>query len=196
MRLIHSLLCLAFTATLFGQSTPAKPRVKLVTSYGSITLELEPAAAPKTVENFLAYVKSGFYAGTIFHRVIPSFMIQGGGFTEDMQEKATQSPVINEAEKAASAGLLNTRGTISMARTDDPDSASSQFFINTVDNPRLNFQSRTQQGYGYCAFGRVIEGMDVVTKIEKVITVTRRGLPNVPEFPIRIKSAEVLPVNP
>lgn len=186
------LLLFLAAATLLGQAAP-KPRVKLVTSYGPIVLELEPDAAPKTVENFLAYVKEGFYAGTIFHRVIPGFMIQGGGLQEDLREKPTHDAILNEAGQAAKLGLLNARGTIAMARTEDPHSASSQFFINTVDNPRLDYQSATPGGYGYCVFGRVVEGMEAVGKIEKVITVTRKGMPSVPEYAVRIKSAEILP---
>jgi cyclophilin family peptidyl-prolyl cis-trans isomerase len=192
MRFLQTILCLLFaSASLLGQ--PPKPRVRLMTSYGPILLELEPEAAPKTVENFLDYVKEGFYAGTIFHRVIPGFMIQGGGFTENLQEKPTHASVQNEADQAAKAGLLNTRGTLAMARTDDPHSATAQFFINTADNPRLDHRDLSREGYGYCVFGRVVEGMDVVAKIEKVITVTRKGMSNVPEYAVRIKSAELVP---
>ena len=192
MRLTHLFLAMALgTATLLGQAP--KPRIRLVTTYGPILIELEPEAAPATVANFLAYVKEGFYAGTIFHRVIPGFMVQGGGLTEDMQEKTTHPPILNEAEQSSQKGLLNTIGTLAMARTEEPDSASSQFFINTADNTALNHRNRSKEGYGYCVFGRVVEGMGVVAKIEKVITVTRRGMPNVPEYPVRIKSVEVLP---
>jgi cyclophilin family peptidyl-prolyl cis-trans isomerase len=160
-----------------------------------VVIELEPEAAPKTVENFLAYVKEGFYTGTIFHRVIPSFMVQGGGFTENLQEKPAREPIPNEADLSSKAGLLNNRGTVAMARTQAPNSASAQFFINTVDNPKLDYQNSTPEGFGYCVFGRVVDGMEAVSKIEKVITVTRRGMTNVPEFAVRIKSAEVLPSN-
>ena len=192
MRLTHLFLAMALgTATLLGQAP--KPRIRLVTTYGPILIELEPEAAPATVANFLAYVKEGFYAGTIFHRVIPGFMVQGGGLTEDMQEKTTHPPILNEAEQSSQKGLLNTIGTLAMARTEEPDSASSQFFINTADNTALNHRNRNKEGYGYCVFGRVVEGMGVVAKIEKVITVTRRGMPNVPEYPVRIKSVEGLP---
>lgn len=193
MRLIPAILAMVLpVAALLGQSA-AKPKVRLGTSYGPIVIELEPEAAPKTVENFLAYVQEGFYAGTIFHRVIPSFMVQGGGFTEDLHEKPVHAPIRNEADQASRAGLLNVRGTVAMARTSEPHSASAQFFINTVDNPRLDFRNTTPDGYGYCVFGRVTDGMEVVEKIEKVITVTRRGMPNVPEYAVRITSAELLP---
>lgn len=196
MRLCSTVFCLALSAaSLFGQSVPAKPKVRLTTTYGPILIELEPEAAPKTVENFLAYVKEGHYSGTIFHRVIPSFMIQGGGLAENMTEKPTRAPIPNEAEQAAKAGLLNTRGMVAMARTGEPHSAAAQFFINTADNPRLDFQSATAEGYGYCVFGRVTEGMEVVARIEKVITVARRGMLNVPEYPVRIQSAELVPAN-
>ncbi|MBP1628065.1 MAG: ppiB [Holophagaceae bacterium] len=170
-----------------------KPRVKLTTSYGPIVVELEPGLAPVTVANFLRYVKEGHYAGTIFHRVIPGFMIQGGGFTEDMTEKATHSPIQNEAPATYVAGLKNSRGTIAMARMEDPQSATAQFYINTVDNPALDYKAPTTSGYGYCAFGRVVEGLEVVDKIEKVRTVWRRGMQDVPEYALRIKGAEVLP---
>ena len=191
MRMSHVCLTLALaTAALFGQAP--RPRVKLVTSYGPIVLELEPAAAPATVENFLAYVREGFYAGTIFHRVIPGFMIQGGGYTENLQEKQTHAPIRNEAEQAIRVGLRNGPGTVAMARTEDPDSATSQFFINTADNPALDHRDRSQAGYGYCVFGRVVEGIEAVARIEKVLTVVRRGMVNVPEYPIRIKSAELV----
>ncbi len=195
MRSFRSIACLAFAFTALLGQPAAKPRVRLQTSYGPVVIELEPEAAPKTVENFLAYVRSGFYAGTIFHRVIPSFMIQGGGFTENLQEKPTQAPIPNEAELSFRAGLRNVRGAVAMARTTEPHSASAQFFISTADNPRLDFQAATMEGYGYCVFGRVVEGLGAVTKIERVITVPRRGLSNVPEYPVRITSAEVLPAN-
>ncbi len=171
---------------------PAKPRVRLTTNYGVMVLELEPSAAPRTVENFLRYVKKGHYAGTIFHRVIPGFMIQGGGMTEEMNEKATAAPVKNEAPQSFRAGLKNAKGTVAMARTTDPDSATAQFFINTADNVSLDFKNESADGIGYCAFGRVIEGMDAVLKIEQVKTGWKKGQANVPEYPVKIKSAEVL----
>jgi cyclophilin family peptidyl-prolyl cis-trans isomerase len=158
---------LLFAAALAGDpATPAaaaagKPQVTLETSKGTIVLELYPEKAPKTVENFLAYVKSGHYAGTVFHRVIPGFMVQGGGMTADGQQKATRAPIQIEADN----GLRNDRGTVAMARTNDPNSATSQFFINTVDNGFLNFKSKDAQGWGYCVFGKVTSGMDVVDAI-------------------------------
>ncbi|MDH3325976.1 MAG: peptidylprolyl isomerase [Gammaproteobacteria bacterium] len=138
----------------------------MTTSQGDIVLELDAVRAPKSVENFLAYVNSGFYNGTIFHRVISNFMIQGGGFAKDFSKKETKAPVNNEANN----GLQNTRGTIAMARTADPHSATAQFFINTVDNGFLNHHSQTQRGWGYAVFGKVVEGMNIVDKIRKVKT--------------------------
>ena len=169
-----------------------KPRVKLDTSYGPIVLELEPEAAPATVENFLRYVAEGHYAGTIFHRVIPGFMVQGGGMTPDLVEKPTHAPVTNEAPATFKAGLANVPGTLAMARTTDPNSATAQFFINTGVNTALDHTAPTPEGYGYCVFGRVVEGLEAVAKIEKVTTVWRRGMQNVPEYAVRIKSAEIL----
>jgi peptidyl-prolyl cis-trans isomerase A (cyclophilin A)/peptidyl-prolyl cis-trans isomerase B (cyclophilin B) len=145
----------------------ANPQVELDTTAGVIKLELYPDAAPKTVANFLEYVKSGYYAGTQFHRVIDGFMIQGGGFTTDSVKKPTRPPIPIESESSLKAGLKNVPGTIAMARTGDPNSATAQFFINVADNARLNFTSATPQGYGYTVFGKVIEGMDVVNKIAK-----------------------------
>jgi len=172
-----------------AQSPQAKPRVNIQTSYGPVVVELEPSLAPTTVENFLNYVKSGHYNGTIFHRVIDGFMIQGGGFTEDMAEKEVSAPIRNESK---ADGLKNIRGTIAMARTDDPNSAASQFFINLTDNPRLDFTSTSVTGIGYCVFGKVVSGMENVDKIAKVRTVWRKGFSDVPEFPVRIKKAEML----
>jgi cyclophilin family peptidyl-prolyl cis-trans isomerase len=133
---------------------------------GPITLELYPDKAPRTVENFLQYVKAGFYDGAIFHRVIPNFMIQGGGFTPALDQKKTRGPVKNEADN----GLKNTVGTVAMARTSDPDSATAQFFINIADNDFLNFTAPTQRGHGYAVFGKVVKGMDVVEKIARIAT--------------------------
>ncbi len=158
----------AAAAVTFGvamQAQAANPQVDLDTTAGKIRIELDPAAAPKTVENFLTYVKDKQYDGTQFHRVIPGFMIQGGGFTSDFTQRPTRPPVQNEAEQSSKAGLLNTPGTISMARTADPNSATSQFFINVSDNKFLNFRDATQSGYGYTVFGKVVSGMDVVNKI-------------------------------
>lgn len=173
-----------------------KPRVKLETSYGPIILELEPELAPKTVANFLGYVKSGHYAGTIFHRVIPGFMVQGGGHLEDMSEKPAGAPIPNEGRAAQKAGLKNVRGTVAMARQEDPHSASAQFYINTADNASLDAQLEKPDHYGYTVFGRVIEGMAAVDRIEKVQTVWRRGMQNVPEYAVRIKGAAVVEAQP
>ena len=161
------------------------PKVLLETSMGNIKLELFEKDAPLTVANFLAYVDAGHYDSTIFHRVIPGFMIQGGGFTPDMNQKATREPIKNEAKDAGS----NTRGTIAMARTMIVDSATCQFFINTVDNDFLNYKNSSPQGFGYCVFGHVIEGMDVVDKIEKVQTTSRCGHQDVPVEPVIILKA-------
>jgi peptidyl-prolyl cis-trans isomerase B (cyclophilin B) len=158
------------------------PRVLLDTSKGEIILELFPAKAPDTVNNFLNYVDAKFYDGTIFHRVIPNFMIQGGGFADDMEQKSTQTPIKNEADK----GLDNDRGTIAMARTNEPHSATAQFFINTVNNDFLNHKSKTAQGWGYAAFGKVIEGMDTVDAISAVKTATRGSYSDVPVEPVVI----------
>lgn len=171
----------------------AKPRVQILTSYGPVVVELEPDLAPRTVENFLLYVKDGYYNGTIFHRVIEGFMIQGGGLLPDLSEKPTRGPIVNEAPATFKAGLKNTRGTLAMARTENPQSASAQFYFNTADNPALDHQDTSDKGYGYCVFGRVIAGLEVVDKIEKVHTVWRKGQQNVPEYAVRIKSAERLP---
>ena len=159
--------------------------VKLETTLGDIVIELNAEKAPVTTENFLNYVRDGFYDGTIFHRVIPNFMIQGGGFNDQMMQKMTQDPVKNEADN----GLANDRGTIAMARTQDPDSATAQFFINHNDNAFLNHTSPDVQGWGYCVFGKVTEGMDVVDAIAAVSTTDRSGHSDVPEDVIVITSA-------
>ena len=151
-------------------------------------IELFPEKAPETVKNFLNYVEAKFYDGTIFHRVIPNFMIQGGGFTSDMKTKSAGAPIKNEADN----GLKNERGTIAMARTGDPHSATAQFFINAVNNDFLNHKSKTQQGWGYVVFGKVITGMDVVDAISAVKTVTRGNYRDVPAETIEIRSARVL----
>ncbi|MFQ6104993.1 MAG: peptidylprolyl isomerase [Candidatus Glassbacteria bacterium] len=153
------------------------------TSMGAITIELYRDKAPISVENFLSYVKDGFYDGLIFHRVIENFMIQGGGFTPDMQKKDTKAPIKNEAGN----GLSNKRGTIAMARTRVIDSATSQFFINVVDNLQLDHKDETIDGFGYCVFGKVTDGMDVVDKIRKVETATKSRYRNVPVDPVVIK---------
>jgi len=176
---------LAFAALAAYPAAP-KPRVQFTTNLGSFTVELEPEAAPKTVANFLAYVKSGHYKGTTFHRVIAKFMIQGGGMTADGREKGTKDPVPNEAKQALEKGVRNTRGAIAMARTMAPHSATAQFFVNTVDNAFLDFPG--QDGWGYCAFGRVVDGMATVDKIKDVKT----GPGDVPLQPVTIQSAAVL----
>ncbi len=161
--------------------------VKLETSKGDIQIELDEEKAPITVENFLNYVRDGFYDGTIFHRVIPNFMIQGGGFNDQMMQKMTGDPIKNEADN----GLKNDRGTIAMARTQDPNSATAQFFINHKDNDFLNFTAANIQGWGYCVFGKVIDGMDTVDAIAGVSTTNRAGHSDVPEDVITITSATI-----
>jgi peptidyl-prolyl cis-trans isomerase B (cyclophilin B) len=167
--------------------TTTNPMVEMRTSMGTMKIELYPDKAPKTVENFLQYVRAGFYDGTIFHRVIEGFMIQGGGFTTDMSEKDTRPPIENEAAN----GLKNVRGSIAMARTNDPHSASAQFFINTVDNPFLDYSAATMQGYGYAVFGQVVEGLETLDAIKKVSTGSRGGHDDVPESPVTIESVRV-----
>jgi len=162
--------------------------IKLTTNHGAITLDLDAEKAPKTVANFLAYVESGHYDGTIFHRVIDGFMIQGGGMGVGMKEKATNAPVENEAGN----GLKNDRGTIAMARTNDPHSATAQFFINVKDNDFLNFRAPSGSGWGYCVFGKVVEGMDVVDKIKGVKTGNKGFHQDVPVEDVVIEKAEVV----
>lgn len=161
--------------------------VILKTNFGDITLELFADKAPKTVENFLSYVRAGFYDDTIFHRVINGFMIQGGGMTADMQQKPTEKPVENEADN----GVANDAGTIAMARTNDPHSATAQFFINVNNNEFLNHSSKTSSGWGYCVFGKVVEGMDVVEKIKQVRTGNHGYHQDVPLEPVIITSTEI-----
>jgi peptidyl-prolyl cis-trans isomerase B (cyclophilin B) len=186
--LIMFLLIVVLGMSKFAFADSSFPRVRLETNYGAIILELNPQAAPKTTENFLSYVRDGFYDGTIFHRVIKEFMIQGGGFTTDMQKKSTQEPIQNEADNK----LKNLQGTIAMARTMEPHSATAQFFINTVDNPFLDHKEKTSQGWGYCVFGKVVEGMDVVEAIEKVSTTTKNGHKDVPDSPVVIERATLV----
>ena len=162
--------------------------VKLHTNFGAITLELDADKAPATVENFLAYVNSGFYSNTIFHRVIDGFMIQGGGFEPGMKQKPTRASIKNEAQN----GLSNQAYTVAMARTPDPHSASSQFFINVKDNDFLNFRATNAKEFGYCVFGRVVEGQDVVDQIKKVETTTRGMHSDVPVQDVVIAKAEVV----
>ncbi len=161
--------------------------VTLHTNFGPVTLTLFKDKAPATVENFLTYVKEGFYDNTIFHRVIDGFMIQGGGFAPGMDEKATRDPIKNEANN----GVANTKGTIAMARTNDPHSATAQFFINVSDNSFLNFQSESMQGWGYCVFGEVTAGMDVIEKIKQVETGSYGFHQDVPKEEVIIEKAEI-----
>jgi peptidyl-prolyl cis-trans isomerase B (cyclophilin B) len=166
--------------------TATNPRVRLETNMGNIVLELNRAKAPISVDNFLAYVNDGHYNGTIFHRVIGNFMIQGGGFTQDFSQKPTKTPIKNEADN----GLTNVRGSVAMARTPDPNSATAQFFINVVDNDFLNFTAPTSRGWGYAVFGQVVEGMDVVDKIRGIPTGSGGPFPtDVPKQAVVIQQA-------
>ncbi|WP_282040112.1 peptidylprolyl isomerase [Halomonas alimentaria] len=161
--------------------------IVLQTTYGDISVELDHEKAPKTAANFEQYVRDGFYDGTLFHRVIEGFMVQGGGFDEDFNQKPTRNPIENEADN----GLANEKGTLAMARTQDPHSATAQFFINVADNTFLNHSGKSIQGWGYCVFGRVVDGMDVVEKIKNVET-TRRGMhADVPAQDVIIEKAYV-----
>jgi len=166
----------------------ANPRVVMTTNHGTITLELNAEKAPKTVKNFLSYTEAGFYDGTIFHRVIDNFMIQGGGFNADMSQKTTEAPIENEADN----GLKNDRGTIAMARTMDPHSATAQFFINVKDNDFLNHSGKNMQGWGYAVFGKVTEGDDVLDAIRGVATGSKAGHQDVPVEAVIIESVKVL----
>jgi peptidyl-prolyl cis-trans isomerase A (cyclophilin A) len=172
----------------------ANPQVELKTSQGPLLIELYPDAAPATVANFLQYVKSGFYDGLIFHRVINGFMIQGGGFDAQMNQKAAGAPIRNEAEAALRKGVRNAPGYLSMARTNDPHSASAQFFINLVDNRALDYPAR--DGFGYAAFGKVIKGMEVVHGIANVRTGDNGMHQNVPLTPVVIQSARIIEAQP
>jgi len=193
-------LTFAALALAAAPALAANPQVEFDTTLGKIRIELYPDAAPKTVANFLEYVKSKGYDGTQFHRVIDGFMIQGGGFTADFYQKPTRPPVVNEAEMASKAGITNKPGTIAMARTSDPNSATNQFFINVADNSRLNFRSPDPGGIGYTAFGKVVDGMDVVTKIAKVAKGGGKPVPpgapldpkDVPTEPVVITSARIV----
>lgn len=171
-----------------GFAQVVNPQVRLETNKGVILLELDAEAAPNTVENFIGYVQDGFYDSTIFHRVIKGFMVQGGGFTADMKQKSTKDPVENEADN----GLKNKRGAIAMARTMDPHSATAQFFINTVDNAFLDYKAKTSQGWGYCVFGKVIEGLETVDVVEAVNTTTKAPHKDVPVEPVVIEKAVVV----
>ena len=180
-------VALAAAAATAQDKGAGAPRVLLATSLGDITLQLDAEKAPKTVANFLDYVKSGHYDGTIFHRVIGGFMIQGGGFTPDMMQKPTKAPIPLESR----SGLKNERGTVAMARTAVPDSATSQFFINVVDNAMLD-QPNARDGQGYAVFGKVVAGMDVVDKIRAVEAGSVGGHQNVPTKPVLIRSATIV----
>ncbi|HSR56254.1 MAG TPA: peptidylprolyl isomerase [Alphaproteobacteria bacterium] len=183
-----ALLAFALSAFAIQPALADGPRVRLTTTKGVIELELDEKRAPESVKNFIGYVESGHYNGTIFHRVIRGFMIQGGGFTKDMNRKQTNDPIRNEADN----GLSNRTGTFAMARTSDPHSASAQFFINTVDNAGLDHRSKTMRGWGYAVFGRVVKGMDVVRRIEDTRTTRMGRMADVPSEPIVIEKAEVL----
>lgn len=191
----HLLLALLLVLPLWSGAAQAQepnPRVRMETTQGDIILELYPDKAPKTVANFLAYVKEGFYDGTIFHRVISGFMIQGGGFTADMAQKPTRPPIVNEADN----GLRNTIGTIAMARKGDPHSASAQFFINVNNNTPLDFRDRTPRAWGYAVFGRVLKGIDVVKRIESAPTTRVGYFRDVPREPIIISRVSLLDADP
>ena len=176
-----------------GAAAAANPQVDFETTKGRIRIELYPEAAPKTVENFLQYVKAGHFDGTQFHRVIAGFMIQGGGFTEDFRQKPTRPPIAIESEHSLKAGLSNVPGTVAMARTGDPNSATAQFFINVADNRRLNFRSADAAGYGYTVFGKVVDGMDVVNAIAQSSTGPGGPFPtDVPKERVIIKSAKIV----
>ena len=187
--LLAALLALALPAASQAQ---ANPRVAIETSLGKIVLELDAAKAPKTVENFVKHVKEGYYDGTIFHRVIPGFMVQGGGLLPNLSDKQKPPSIQNEADN----GLRNDRGTVAMARTGDPHSASAQFFINLVNNAPLNFRSKTPAGWGYAVFGKVVEGMDVVDKIAAVKTTSKAPYDDVPVDNILIKKATLVGAAP
>ena len=185
---LASTVCIATLSLVMGVAHAADaPRVKFETTLGNFTLELNAEKAPKSVANFLKYVEDKHYDGTIFHRVIPGFMAQGGGFTKDMQQKPTRAPVDNEGKN----GLKNVPGSVAMARTPEPNSATSQFFINFSDNGFLNAPG--QDGYGYAVFGKVVEGMDVVNKMATIPTASSGGMSDVPRTPIVINSARLIP---
>ena len=186
--LLTALSLLPLVAAFAASAAPAgaNPVVVMKTSMGTVKIELYPDRAPATVKNFLQYVDDNFYAGTIFHRVIDGFMVQGGGFDREMKKKPTRPPVVNEA----ATSLKNVTGTVAMARTSDPNSATAQFFINVKDNAPLDYRGDSPQEIGYCAFGKVVEGMDVVNKIKGVPTGTKDGMKDVPTTPVVIESIE------
>jgi len=187
MKVALNLIKLLFVFLLFSSlAHAANPIVEFETNQGNFKIELYPDKAPKTVSNFLYYVDNGFYKETIFHRVISNFMIQGGGFTREMSEKKTQPPIANESNN----GLVNSAGTVAMARTNDPNSATAQFFINLIDNNFLNYTSPEPSSVGYCVFGKIIEGMNVVHKIGQLPTGNSRGFSDVPIRPVIIINAK------
>jgi len=188
MRVVVGIIGLLSAVASVQAKEGGNPVVLMKTNMGDVKIELDKAKAPVTVDNFLVYVNDKFYDGTVFHRVIPAFMIQGGGFDKDMNQKKTKAPIKNEAGN----GLKNVTGTIAMARTSDPNSATAQFFINTKDNAFLDHKNDTPQGYGYAVFGTVVGGMDVVKKIEQVQTTTRPPYENVPVTPVVIESIRVV----
>lgn len=192
MKIFFRYLAAVFLAVLslsaYAEGDKALPQVKLETSHGDIVIELNEDKAPNTVANFISYVEDGFYNGTIFHRVIKDFMIQGGGFTEDFKQKSPNAPIQNEANN----GLGNVRGSLAMARTGDPHSATAQFFINTVDNEFLNFRGEQGAAWGYAVFGEVVDGMDVVDAIRAVGTGSKGPHQDVPNENVVIKSATVV----
>jgi peptidyl-prolyl cis-trans isomerase A (cyclophilin A) len=196
--MLQKFLAAAAIACVASLAHAANPQVELDTTAGVIKIELFPEAAPKTVANFLDYVKSGHYVGTQFHRVIDGFMIQGGGYTTDFKEKPTKPPIAIESESSKKAGLSNVPGAVSMARTGDPNSATAQFFINVANNVRLDFRSADQAGYGYTVFGKVVDGMDVVNKIAKAPKGATGAVPpginagDVPSTQVVIKGAKVI----
>jgi len=185
--LIPFLLALTSLSS-YAEGGSTLPHVKLETSHGDIIIELNEEKAPNTVANFLSYVEDGFYNGTIFHRVIKDFMIQGGGFTEDFVQKSPNAPIQNEANN----GLSNTKGTLAMARTGDPHSATAQFFINTVDNNFLDFRGESGAAWGYAVFGQVVEGMDTVDQIRAVATGNKNGHGDVPNDNVIINTASII----
>jgi len=190
--LVVTLAILLIAGIVTGEPTKKEnPRVLIKTNLGNITVELFEKEAPITVKNFLDYVDSKFYDGTTFHRIMPGFVIQGGGFTPDMKKKPTKAPIKNEATN----GLKNLKGTLSMARTMDINSATSQFFINLKNNPALDHKDNTPKGYGYAVFGKVVSGWGVVEKIAKVPTTTKGIYKNVPVKPVIIKSIRRIPAN-
>jgi len=197
LRWLKPLLALSAAATA-GGGFAADPQVEIQTSAGAIRVELYPQKAPQSVENFLRYARDGHYNGTVFHRVIPGFMIQGGGFDKDLKHKATREPIRNEAETAVKAGLKNETGTLAMARTSEPHSATAQFYINVADNGVLDWgDPRSRDGVGYAVFGKVVSGLDVVMKISRVETGSSGIFPrDVPRETVLIQKVSVVPAAP